>query len=250
MKYLIFHLPLFLCASVRADICGRLAGAFSPTTPALSSLVSTSRKGFLDGGTNLPTVTVTVYGTATQYVGTWLLSASIVKDEELTAGEPARPTVIKTVYETTTVSTGTWYIATIGESSGSTSMTKMPLSEVTTARVSHDVMDAGNSPTSSSPFNYPTMSGMPNWSSTMAAVFPITTGITAEVTAVYRSTAEVSRPPSKLLSSNLYSRPNTMDSLPTLSSPVPASSSFVTGNTDATIYTLLLQKLHQLYIQS
>ena len=60
-----------------------------------------------DGGTDLPTVTVTVYGTATQYVGTWLLPASIVKDEELTAGEPARLTVIKTVYETTIVSTGT-----------------------------------------------------------------------------------------------------------------------------------------------
>ena len=106
MKYLIFHLPLFLCASVRADIRGHLAGTFSPTTPALSSLVPTSRKGFSDGGTNLPTVTVTVYGTATQYVGTWLLPASVVKGEELTAGEPAQPIVIKTLYETTTVSTG------------------------------------------------------------------------------------------------------------------------------------------------
>jgi len=84
MKYLIFHLALFLCASVRADIRGHLAGTFSPTTPALSSLVPTSRKGFLDGGTDLPTVTVTVYGTATQYV-TWLLPASVIKGEELTA---------------------------------------------------------------------------------------------------------------------------------------------------------------------
>jgi hypothetical protein len=128
MKCLILHLPLFLCASVRADICGHLAETFSPTTSALSSLVPTSHKGFLDGGKDLPTVTVTPYGTATQYVGTWLLPASIVKDEELTAGEPARPTVIKTVYETTTVSTGTWYTTTISESSGSTSMTKTPLS--------------------------------------------------------------------------------------------------------------------------
>ena len=107
MKYLIFHLPLFLCASVRADTRGHPAGTFPPTTPALSSLAPTSRKGFLGGGTDLTAVTVTVYGTATQYVGTWLLPASIVKDEELTAGEPARPTVIKTVYKTTTVSTGT-----------------------------------------------------------------------------------------------------------------------------------------------
>ena len=124
MKYLIFRLPL--CASVGADIHRHLAGTFSPTTPVLSSLVPPSRKGFLDGGTDLPTVTVTVYGTATQYVGAWMLPASIVKDEELTAGEPARLTVIKTVYETTIVSTGTWYITTISESSGSTSTTKMP----------------------------------------------------------------------------------------------------------------------------
>jgi len=113
-------------------------------------------------------------------------------------------------------------------------MTKMPLSEVTTTRVSHDVMDVGNSPTYSSSFNYATMSGMSNSSSTMAAVFPIMMGIIAEVTAIYRSITEVSRPPSKSLSSNLYSRPNTTDSLPTLSSPTQASSSFVTGNTAAT----------------
>jgi hypothetical protein len=172
--------------------------------PTLSSLVPTSRKGFLDGGTDLPTVTVIVYGIATQYVGAWLLPASIIKDEELTAGEPARPTVIKTVYETTTVSTGTWYITTIGESSGSTSMTRMPLSEVTTTGVSHDVMAVGNSPTSSSPFNYPTMSGMSDSSSTTAAIFPMT-GITAEIASIYRLIAEASRPPNKPLPSNLYS---------------------------------------------
>ena len=135
----------------------------------------------------------------------------------------SQPTVIKTVYETMTVSTGTWYITTIGESSGSTSMTKMSLSEVTTAGVSHDAMNVGNSPTSSSPFNYPTMSGMSNSSSTTVAIFPMT-GITAEITGIYRPIAEVPL--------NLYSWPNTTDSLPTLSSPVQASSSFVTGNTD------------------
>lgn len=232
MKYLIFHLPLFLCAFVRADICGHLAETFSPTTSALSSLVPTSHKGFLDGGKDLPAVTITVYGTATQYVGTWLLPASVVKDEELTAGQPARPTVVKIVYETTAVSTGTWYITTISESSSSISMTKTPLSEVSTTRVSHNVMDVGNSPTSLS-FNNRTMSGVSNSSSTMAAVFPITTGITAEV----------SHP---LLSSNLYSWLNTTDSLPTLSSPAQASSSSVTGNTDATtIYiTKIITKLY------
>ena len=47
---------------------------------------------------------------------------------------------------------------------------------------------------------------MSDSSSTMAAVFPIMTGITAEVAAIYWSIVEVSRP---LLSLNLYSWPNT-----------------------------------------
>ncbi|OCL10297.1 hypothetical protein AOQ84DRAFT_769, partial [Glonium stellatum] len=191
MYTLIIYLFLFLYVSVRADATGQSAGPSSPAAPTSLPLTPTNDGSSSDGGNgdmNPPTVTVTVQATTTEYIGTWLLPASVTEGEELALDMTAEPTVTETVYETTTESMGIWYVTNSDGFSGSTPtpMTPSTLSEITTTSASYGVNESVMSfagsptpPTSLSSFIYPSIFGASNSSrpsSAMAAVSSMTTG--------------------------------------------------------------------------